>query len=218
MPKESGGVKQMMQWVGNMKQCKGHMYLKELCSSIRATLLNIPKQALCGLYKKLRVGWDEIDGVIMIRNSKGAVGWDRHVTPNKVEYPKRTQLGCPIIHIKFIYYVTYLVQYLIMLQGHNTKITCVRIIIPTITLRVFGVVFGLYWVGLYSPVRETQWAVLGWNHGICNHRKGWRKYQNAGSRQYFDDFGLSWESLHSKQPSKALLNLSWDSPNFDWPS
>jgi len=29
---------------------------------------------------------------------------------------------------------------------HNTIITCVRIIIPMITLRAFGVMFGLYWV------------------------------------------------------------------------
>ena len=36
-------------------------------ASVRATLLNIPKQALCGLYKKVRVRWDEIDGMIMIR-------------------------------------------------------------------------------------------------------------------------------------------------------
>jgi len=28
---------------------------------------------------------------------------------------------------------------------HNTIITCMRIIIPMIGLRVFGVVFGLYW-------------------------------------------------------------------------
>jgi len=29
---------------------------------------------------------------------------------------------------------------------HNTMITCMRIIIPTVTLRAFGVAFGLYWV------------------------------------------------------------------------
>jgi len=34
---------------------------------VRATLSNIPKQASCRLYKKVRVGSDEIDGVIMIR-------------------------------------------------------------------------------------------------------------------------------------------------------
>jgi len=28
---------------------------------------------------------------------------------------------------------------------HNTIFTCVRIIIPTIGLRAFGVAFGLYW-------------------------------------------------------------------------
>jgi len=49
--KESSGVKQMMQWDGKVRQCKGHMDLKQLCSSVRATLSNIPKWASCGLYK-----------------------------------------------------------------------------------------------------------------------------------------------------------------------
>jgi len=35
---------------------------------------------------------------------------------------------------------------------HNTKITCVRIMIPTITLRVFGVVFGLYWAEIIKKI------------------------------------------------------------------
>jgi len=29
---------------------------------------------------------------------------------------------------------------------HNTIIACMRIIIPTVSLRAFGVVFGLSWV------------------------------------------------------------------------
>jgi len=29
---------------------------------------------------------------------------------------------------------------------HNTKITCMRIIIPMVSLKVFGVMFGLHWV------------------------------------------------------------------------
>jgi len=29
---------------------------------------------------------------------------------------------------------------------HNTIIACMRIIIPTVSLRVFGVAFGLSWV------------------------------------------------------------------------
>jgi len=66
---------------------------------VRATLLNIPKWVLCGLYKnsglsEMRLmGWLWSD---MIRNGKGSVGWDRCVSPNMVEYPKRTQLGCPL--------------------------------------------------------------------------------------------------------------------------
>ena len=66
---------------------------------VKATPSNIPKWASCGLYKKSGSGemrlmvWSWSD---TIRNSKGVVGWDRHVTPNMVEYPKRTQLGCPL--------------------------------------------------------------------------------------------------------------------------
>jgi len=62
----------------------------ELTVPVRATLLNIPKQALCEMRLMVWL-WSG-----MIRNSKGVVGWDRHVTPNIVEYPKRTQLGCPL--------------------------------------------------------------------------------------------------------------------------
>jgi len=38
---------------------------------------------------------------------------------------------------------------------HNTVITCVRIIIPTIGLRVFGVVFGLSWVEINKEKIEN---------------------------------------------------------------
>jgi len=61
--------------------------------------------------------------------------------------------GAPSAHINFIYYVTYICYTLFdhamgmctYRHIHNTKITCVRIIIPTINLRAFRVVFGLYW-------------------------------------------------------------------------
>jgi len=61
--------------------------------------------------------------------------------------------GVPSVHIKFIYilcYICYTVFDCAMgtytyRHIHNTKITCVRIIIPMINLRVFGVMFGLYW-------------------------------------------------------------------------
>jgi len=39
----------------------------EIWLCVRATLSNIPKWVSCGLYKKLGVRWDEIDGVIVIR-------------------------------------------------------------------------------------------------------------------------------------------------------
>jgi len=83
------------------------------------------------------------------------------VLPMIIPNPKRRQLGVPSAHINFIYYVTYVIQYLIVLQGcmhtgtyTNTKITCVRIMIPTITLRVFGVVFGLYWAEINKKNRN----------------------------------------------------------------
>jgi len=69
-----------------------------------------------------------------------------------VEYPKRTQLGCPLSS----YYV-YILCYIYFrvfdhAMGtcayrciHNTIIACVRNIIPMIGLRAFGVVFGLSW-------------------------------------------------------------------------
>ena len=86
--------------------------------AVRATLLNIPKWALCRLYKKSGSGemrlmvWSWSD---MIRNSKGVVGWDRHVIPNIL---REHNWGVPSAHINFIYYVTYILEYLIMLQGH----------------------------------------------------------------------------------------------------
>jgi len=51
--------------------------------------------------------------------------------------------GVHSVHIKFIYYDTYIVHYLIVLWGHahNTKITCMRIIFPTVSLKAFGVAF-----------------------------------------------------------------------------
>jgi len=56
----------------------------------------ISQNRLCvGSTRSFRVMWTEMGWSWsgMIRNSKGMVGWDRHVTPNMVEYPKRTQLG-----------------------------------------------------------------------------------------------------------------------------
>ena len=142
--------------IGNVRQCKGRMDLRKLCSSVRATLSNIPKRASCGLYKNSGLGemrlmgwsWSET-----IRNGKGVVGWDRCISPNMVEYPKRTQLGCPLSSY-YVYILCYI--YFRMFDHatgmrtyrcvHNTIITCVRIIIPMIGVRAFGVMFGLYWV------------------------------------------------------------------------
>ena len=69
-----------------------------------------------------------------------------------VEYPKRTQLGCPLssyyVYILFYIYFrmfdcatgTHMYRHV-----HNTIIVCMRIIIPMVSLRAFGVTFGLFW-------------------------------------------------------------------------
>jgi len=69
-----------------------------------------------------------------------------------VEYPKRTQLGCSLSSY-YVYILCYI--YFRMFDHamgthvyrhiHNTIIACVRIIIPTVDLRAFGVAFGLSW-------------------------------------------------------------------------
>jgi len=69
-----------------------------------------------------------------------------------VEYPKRTQLGCPLSSY-WVYILVYI--YFRMFDHamgmrtyrhvHITIIACVRIIIPTVDLRAFGVAFGLSW-------------------------------------------------------------------------
>jgi len=82
---------------GNLRQCKGHMDLSKVVFFCKGKPSKILKQALCRLYKnsgsgEIRLmGWLWLD---TIRNGKGAVGWDRCISPNMVEYPKRTQLGC----------------------------------------------------------------------------------------------------------------------------
>ena len=50
--------------------------------------------------------------------------------------------GVPSPHIMFIYYVTYVIHYLIMLQG--CMHTGMRIIFPMVSLKAFGVTFWLH--------------------------------------------------------------------------
>jgi len=69
-----------------------------------------------------------------------------------VEYPKRTQLGCPLSSY-YVYILCYI--YFRMFDHamgmcayrhiHNSIIACVRNTIPTVSLRAFGVAFGLSW-------------------------------------------------------------------------
>ena len=53
-----------------------------------------------------------------------------------------------------------------MLWGHactgvyNTKITCMRIIIPMISLSAFGVMFGLYWAEINKENRNFNFNVF----------------------------------------------------------
>jgi len=62
--------------------------------------------------------------------------------------------GVPSAHINFIYVLCYIYfRVFDCAMGmhtyrciHNTIFACMRIIIPTISLRVFGVMFGVYWV------------------------------------------------------------------------
>jgi len=107
---------------------------------VRATPLRIPKWVSCGLYKnsgsdEVRLmGWSWLD---TIRNGKGAVGWDRRVSPNMVEYPKRIQLGCPL-SLYYVYMLCYIYCRVFdhaagthaYRRVHNFVITCVRNIIP----------------------------------------------------------------------------------------
>ena len=122
---------------------------------VRATPSRIQKQVSCRLYKnsgldEMRLmGWLWSD---TIRNGKGAVGWDKHVSPNMVEYPKRTQLGCPL-SLYYVYILCYIYCRVFdhatgthaYRHVHNFVITCVRNIIPMIVLRAFGVASGLSW-------------------------------------------------------------------------
>jgi len=69
-----------------------------------------------------------------------------------VEYPKRTQLGCPLSSY-YVYILCYIYFRMfdhamgtrVYRRVHNTIIVCVRITIPTVDLRAFGVAFGLSW-------------------------------------------------------------------------
>jgi len=86
--------------LGKVRQCKGYTNLKS-CALLLRQHCWIPQNGCC-VGSKRSQGWVRWDLMVwlwsdMIRNGKGAVGWDRCIIPNKVEYPKRTQLGCPLI-------------------------------------------------------------------------------------------------------------------------
>jgi len=74
-----------------------------------------------------------------------------------VEYPKRTQLGCPLSSY-YVYILCYIYCRVFDCAAgmhvyrwiHNSVITCVRNIIPMIVLKAFGVVFGLSWAEIYK--------------------------------------------------------------------
>jgi len=106
--------------MGNVRQCKGHMDLKQLCSSVRATLSNIPKQVSCRLYKNS--GLDEMrlmgdcDRIRSgtVRGRLVEIGASHQIWWNIL---REHNWGGPSAHIMFIYYVTYILECLIMLQG-----------------------------------------------------------------------------------------------------
>ena len=112
-------------WSGMIRNSKGQLVeigvshqIRWNILSVRATPSNIQKQALCGLYKNSGLGEMRLmvwSWSVMISNGKGVVGWDRCISPNIL---REHNWGVPSAHIKFIYYVTYILEYLIMLWGH----------------------------------------------------------------------------------------------------
>jgi len=157
-----------------VRQCKGCTDLKQLCSSVRATPSNIPKWASCRLYKNSGSGEMRLMGVI--RNGKGVVGEIGASHQIWWNILREHNWGVPSAHIMFIYYVTYILECLIMLQGHthtgaytNTIITCMRNIIPMINLRTFGVAFGLSWAEINKENKEFNFNVFL----TCTDAKGY---------------------------------------------
>jgi len=70
---------------------------------------------------------------------------------NVVEYPKRTQLGCPpgmyevcIICYMYCTIFDHAAGLCVYRHIHSTKITCMRIITPMVSLDAFMVTFGLH--------------------------------------------------------------------------
>jgi len=121
--------------LGMCRQCKRHTDLKQLCSSVRATPSKIPKQASCGLYKNS--GSDEMrlmgdrDRIRSgtVRERLVEIGTSHQTWWNIL---REHNWGVPSAHIRFIYYVTYILECLIVLQGqacvqaHTQYYNCMR--------------------------------------------------------------------------------------------
>jgi len=85
--------------MGKVRQCKGCVDLSS-CILLLGQHHHISQNGHHAGSTRSQ-GWARWDLMVwlwsdMIRNGKGAVGWDRRITPDMVEYPKRTQLGCPL--------------------------------------------------------------------------------------------------------------------------
>jgi len=84
----------------------------------------------------------------MVRGQLVEIGMSHQIRWNIL---REHDWGVPSVHIKFILCYIYCTVFDCAMGMHayrcihNTIITCVRIIIPMISLKAFGVAFGLYW-------------------------------------------------------------------------
>jgi len=157
--------------IGNVRQCKGRMDLKQLCSSVRATPSNIPNGHHAGSTRiQGWVRWDwwgDCDWIWSgtVRGWLVEIGMSHQIWWNIL---REHNWGVPSAHIKFIYILCY-IYFRVFDHAtgmcayrcvHNTIITCMRIIIPMIGLRVFGVAFGLSWAEINRELHFNVFLTL----------------------------------------------------------
>jgi len=99
---------------------QSHQWRLWCLSCVRATPSKIPKQVSCRLYKNSGSGEMRFMGWLWsdtIRNGKGwlvEIGASHQIWWNIL---REHNWGVPSAHIKFIYYVTYILECLIVLRG-----------------------------------------------------------------------------------------------------
>jgi len=142
--------------LGKMRQCKGHTDLSS-CVLLLGQHHCISQNRCCAgsTRSQDQVRWDMIvwswSGTI--RNSKGwlvEIGMSHQIRWNIL---REHNWGFPSVHIKFIYYVTYIVQYLIVLWGHTHTGTY-----TILYLHVWELLFPWsLWEHLESCLGSTRW-------------------------------------------------------------